>query len=107
MTVAIEVPANTPFYGGISAVRFHKFDPPVRKFLAAICPEEEGGFSAIAVHFPGVFSQGDTEDEAKANIAEAFAGMLEACLKRGQDIERDDTAQIPQDCQKVWITIDG
>jgi len=37
-----------------------------------LCPEEDGGFSAIACRLPGVVSQGETEEEALANIREAF-----------------------------------
>ena len=81
----------------------------VREFQAAICPEEEGGYSVVALHFPGVVSQGETIEEAKANIAEAFTAMLEARRKRGEDMQFSATPalDLSEDCQRVWITVDG
>lgn len=38
-----------------------------------LCPEEQG-FSIFALNLPGIISQGETESEAVANIAEAFHG---------------------------------
>jgi len=81
--------------------------PPPHEFLVAICDEEEGGYSAFAVNYPGVVSQGDTVEEAKANIAEAFTAMLEACRKHGRNLEFSDFPNLPPDCQKAWIKVDG
>jgi len=83
--------------------------PPPHEFLVAICPDsEDGGFSAFALRYPGIVSQGETFDETKANIAEAFLAMLEACRKRGKSLEYSEARlDLPADCQKVWITVDG
>ena len=46
-------------------------------FTIKITPaEEDGGFVAECLDIPGCFSQGETVDEAKANIADA----IEACV---------------------------
>jgi predicted RNase H-like HicB family nuclease len=37
-----------------------------------LCPEAEGGFSAHCLNLRGVVSEGETEAEALANIADAF-----------------------------------
>ena len=37
-----------------------------------LCPEAEGGFSAHAIYLPGVVTQGETEEEALAMMADAF-----------------------------------
>ena len=47
----------------------------LKVFLVA---EEEGGFSAAVPALPGCFSEGETLEEAVANVREAALGMLEA-----------------------------
>jgi predicted RNase H-like HicB family nuclease len=58
-----------------------------RRCLVYLIPEEEGGFSAIAAELPGVASQGDTEQEALANIREAFQGAIQ--------VYKDDNREVP------------
>ena len=41
-------------------------------------PAEEGGFTAYVPSLPGCISEGDTKDEAIANIKEAIELYLEA-----------------------------
>lgn len=41
---------------------------------------EEGGYWAEAVGFPGCVSEGDTLEEVKANIIDAFNGCMAATL---------------------------
>ena len=70
--------------------------PPARKinvcwwryFDAIACPEDEGGFSVFAVHYPGVISQGETLEEAEANIAEAFLAIRDVI---GEDLEYSES----------------
>jgi len=40
-------------------------------------PSDEGGFTAIVPALPGCISEGDTRDEALANIREAILLYLE------------------------------
>jgi predicted RNase H-like HicB family nuclease len=44
--------------------------------------EEDGRYSVAAPALPGCFSQGDTLEEAVANIREAAEGWLEAANER-------------------------
>ena len=60
---------------------------PAYECRAILHPEPEGGFSAIAIRLPGVASQGETEEEALANLKEAFSGAVAAYL--------DDSGAIP------------
>lgn len=55
------------------------------KYMVELVPEEEGGFS---VHCPelDVYSQGETEEEALANIQEAVELHLESLRARGKRI---------------------
>jgi predicted RNase H-like HicB family nuclease len=47
------------------------------RFEVALCPSEEG-FAVSVPSLPGCWSQGATEDEALANIADAIRDCLEA-----------------------------
>jgi predicted RNase H-like HicB family nuclease len=46
--------------------------------LKVIFHPEKDGYSVAFPALPGCFSQGDTLEEARANIKEAIAGWLEA-----------------------------
>jgi predicted RNase H-like HicB family nuclease len=47
------------------------------KFRVELIPEKEGGFSAVCPELPGCQSQGETREEALANIKEAIELYLE------------------------------
>jgi len=47
------------------------------KFRVMLEPSEEGGFSAVVPSLPGCISEGDTREEALANVREAIALYLE------------------------------
>jgi predicted RNase H-like HicB family nuclease len=86
------------------------YAPPKHEFLAvAFRDEDDGGFSIVAARYPGVVSQGETIEEAKANISEAFIGMLEARRKRGEPLEytQRPIVEMTPGCQRLWITVDG
>lgn len=51
-----------------------------------LIPEEEGGYSAEILEFPGCFSQGDTAQEALSNLEEAAENWIEATLAQGRPI---------------------
>lgn len=53
-----------------------------REFPVVLTPDEDGGFVVECPVIPGCVSQGDTRDEALANIREA----IELCLE-GQEEE--------------------
>jgi antitoxin HicB len=48
-----------------------------------LTPEEDGGFSAECTNLPGVISEGDTEEEAIANVAEAFRETIRYYVSEG------------------------
>jgi predicted RNase H-like HicB family nuclease len=110
MTPFIAKPNNTRLQRGrIVTPTWQKPSRPTHKFLAVFYPEEEGGFSAFAQRYPGIVSQGETVDEAKANIKEAFVAMLAACRKRGKSLEfsNEPMIEVHAACQQAWITVDG
>ncbi len=47
-------------------------------FTAVYQAAEEGGYVAFAEEVPGAISQGETLDEARANLAEAIQLVLDA-----------------------------
>ena len=57
------------------------------KLRVSLEPSDEGGFTAIVPSLPGCISEGDTRDEALANIREAIELYLEPV--------EDDTAGTP------------
>mgnify|MGYP003388910016 CR=1 FL=1 len=48
------------------------------KFTAVYVPCPEGGYSAFVEEMPGANTQGETLEEARANLAEAVEMVLEA-----------------------------
>ena len=56
-----------------------------RVYLRTI-PDEDGGYSTIAINLPGAGSCGDTEEESIANAKEAIEGVLESYLESGDPI---------------------
>lgn len=56
------------------------------KFRVVIEQDEDGKFIASCPTLPGCWSQGDTRDEARRNIADAMKGYLESLKKHGDPI---------------------
>jgi len=52
------------------------------KFTVILEPETDGGYSVICPAIPGCVSQGDSLDEALANIREAILGCLDVRVAR-------------------------
>ena len=74
-----------------------------------LLPEpEEGGFSIIAATLPGVASQGDSEEEALANIKDAFEAVLAAYNDSGQEIPWLPTPRDPELGSVIrWVIVNG
>ncbi len=56
------------------------------KFRVVIEEDEDGKFIASCPTLPGCWSQGDTRDGAKRNIADAIKGYLESLEEHGDPI---------------------
>jgi len=56
------------------------------KWRIEITQDEDGVFVAECPALPGCISQGETRDEAKANIADAIAGYLASLEKHDEPI---------------------
>ena len=49
-------------------------------------PEDDGGYIVSVPALPGCISQGDTRDEALANIREAISLYVEDCREAGDEL---------------------
>lgn len=53
------------------------------KYKAVLEPQQEGGYTIYVPALPGCVSQGETAEEAMANIKEAIEIYLESLKERG------------------------
>ena len=69
------------------------------RYTVVMEQEADGGYVASVPVLPGCVSQGDTRDEALANIKEAIALYVEDC--------RDAGDPVPTEAGKEFIEIDA
>jgi len=62
-------------------------------YARILIPEENGGFSAEVLEFPGCYAQGDSAGEAFDNLEKAAAAWIEVCLEEGQEIPAPSSNQ--------------
>jgi predicted RNase H-like HicB family nuclease len=55
-------------------------------YARVLIPDPKGGFSAELSEFPGCFAEGDTANDAIANLERAANSWIEVALGQGQDI---------------------
>jgi antitoxin HicB len=51
-----------------------------------LVPEDEGGYRAEIIEFPGCFAEGESASEAAANLEDAALSWLESTLAKGQTV---------------------
>jgi predicted RNase H-like HicB family nuclease len=68
------------------------------KFTAVFVPAAEGGFTALVEEIPGAISEGETIEEARANLADALRTVLEC----NRDLARQ---QEPPDSRRETIEL--
>ncbi len=66
------------------------------KLRVVLEPSDEGGYTAIVPALPGCVSEGDTRDEALANIREAIELYLEPV---------DDDVAVSADAEVIEIAV--
>jgi predicted RNase H-like HicB family nuclease len=57
-----------------------------RAYHVVLEPDRDGGYVAVVPAFPGCYSQGETVDEAIANVKEAITLTIEDMLAHGEAI---------------------
>lgn len=67
-----------------------KLKGEIMKLKVILEAEEEGGYSVYCPALPGCYSQGDTVEEALANIREAIQLYIETLKDLGKPISMSD-----------------
>jgi predicted RNase H-like HicB family nuclease len=75
--------------------------------LAVFEKEADGGYSASIAQLRGVHSQGDSLEEALANITDALEGVIETYHELDQPIPWEPPAQAPAGAITKWVTVNG
>lgn len=57
-----------------------------RPYARVLTPDESGGYSAEILEFRGCLSEGDSIEQAHANLEEAAHNWVKACLEQGLPI---------------------
>jgi predicted RNase H-like HicB family nuclease len=64
-----------------------------RPYARILIPNEDGTFSAEILEFSGCFAQGDTADEAIAEVNRAAREWIESALRHGREIPEPSTTR--------------
>ena len=64
-----------------------------RKFRVILEPNESGGNTVTVPLLPGCISEGDTKEEALANIKEAIELYIESLQADGEPIPTEETVE--------------
>jgi predicted RNase H-like HicB family nuclease len=73
------------------------------RFPVILSPEGDGGFSVRVATLPGVASQGETEEEALANIKDAMEGTLASYSAHGEKIPWREEEKAKGASRTVWV----
>lgn len=66
------------------------------KYTVILEPQEEGGYTVQCLEIPGAISQGETKEEALANIKEAIELVLEVIHEDAEQQIKTNHAEITQ-----------
>jgi len=64
------------------------------KYRVVLEPQEEGGYTVYVPSLPGCVSQGETDEEALANIKEAIEVYLESLRERRIPLPRIEEHEV-------------
>jgi antitoxin HicB len=59
---------------------------PQYQYTVVFEPAEEGGYVVTVPALPGLVTEGDSLEEARAIVKDAIRGYLESLVKHGEDI---------------------
>lgn len=68
-----------------------KITAKILRYSAIFEPCEEGGFTVSVPKLPGLVTEGDTYEQAKANVEDAIKGYLEILTEAGEAIPDPDS----------------
>jgi len=71
-------------------------------YTAVFEPAEEGGYVVTVPALPGLVTEGDTLEEARAMVKDAIRGYLESLMKHGEEIPLEPS---PATLERVEVKI--
>lgn len=72
----------------------------LRRVPLIFAPQPEGGFTVTSPILPELVTEGDTIEEAYANVPDALAAVLELYTDEGRPLPRG--VEIPASGEMVW-----
>ena len=75
------------------------------KYSVILEPQEEGGFTARCLEFPGAISQGETKTEALENIKEAISLILEVLREDLESLNRTNAEILKVEFANVFSVV--
>jgi len=76
---------------------------PQYQYTAVFEPAPEGGFVVTVPALPGLVTEGDTIEEARAMVRDAIRGYLESLVKHGEEIPVEPS---PASIERVAVSMD-
>ena len=72
----------------------------LRKLPLVFSPQPEGGFTVTSPVLPELITEGDTLDEAYANVSHALAAVLELYAEQGRTLP--SSTELPATGEIIW-----
>lgn len=72
----------------------------LRKFPLVFSPQPEGGFTVTSPVLPELITEGDSIQEAYANVSDALAAVLELYADQGRALP--ESTKVPESGAVVW-----
>ena len=74
---------------------------PQRQFTVILEPEEDGGYSVHCPALPGCSSQGDTREDALANIVEAILLVLDVLREKNTPVPVETPEMVSEEIGEI------
>jgi antitoxin HicB len=72
----------------------------LRKLPLVFSPQPEGGFTVTSPVLPELVTEGDTLDEAYANVSDALSAVLELYAEQGRTLP--ESTRVPESGEVIW-----
>lgn len=72
----------------------------LRKVPLVFSPQPEGGFPVTSPALPELVTEGDTLQEAYANVSDALAAVLELYSEQGRQLP--ESTKLPDSGSVIW-----
>jgi antitoxin HicB len=72
----------------------------LRKLPLIFSPQPEGGYTVTSPAVPELITEGDTLDQAYANVSDALAAVMELYAEQGRALP--ESTKLPSGGEVVW-----